>query len=49
MEDVFPKVAGGEFTASKQGAQQAIALGVTLGIALLGGVVVGKSYVLLLS
>ncbi|TKS82589.1 FRhbg Rhesus blood group family type [Collichthys lucidus] len=41
MDDVFPKVASGEFDATYQGGVQAISLGVTLGIALLGGLIVG--------
>uniref|UniRef100_A0A8C6WF13 Rh family, B glycoprotein (gene/pseudogene) n=1 Tax=Neogobius melanostomus TaxID=47308 RepID=A0A8C6WF13_9GOBI len=41
MEDVFPQIANGEFTASAQGARQAISLAVTLGMALLGGLLVG--------
>ncbi|XP_033837140.1 ammonium transporter Rh type B [Periophthalmus magnuspinnatus] len=41
MEDVFPQIASGEFTASAQGVRQAISLAVTLGIALLGGLIVG--------
>ncbi|XP_072249866.1 ammonium transporter Rh type B [Leuresthes tenuis] len=41
MKDVFPDVANGERTASYQGGIQAISLAVTLGIALLGGLIVG--------
>nr|XP_019965139.1 PREDICTED: ammonium transporter Rh type B-like [Paralichthys olivaceus] len=41
MADVFPDVASGEIDASAQGVRQAIALAVTLGIALLGGLIVG--------
>ncbi|TMS11000.1 Ammonium transporter Rh type B [Larimichthys crocea] len=41
MADVFPKVASGEVDASYQGGIQAISLAVTLGIALLGGLIVG--------
>lgn len=41
MEDVFPQIASGEFTASAQGVRQAVSLAVTLGIALLGGLIVG--------
>ncbi|KAK7886954.1 hypothetical protein WMY93_026575 [Mugilogobius chulae] len=41
MEDVFPQIASGDFTASAQGVRQAISLAVTLGIALLGGLIVG--------
>ncbi|XP_032367321.1 ammonium transporter Rh type B [Etheostoma spectabile] len=41
MEDVFPDVAKGEITASYQGVRQAISLAVTLGMALLGGLLVG--------
>lgn len=41
MKDVFPKIASGDFTSSAQGGRQAISLAVTLGIALLGGVIVG--------
>ncbi|XP_075994401.1 ammonium transporter Rh type B [Genypterus blacodes] len=41
MADVFPAIASGEFTASYQGVRQGIALLVTLGIALVGGVIVG--------
>lgn len=42
MEDVFPKVADGTIEASYQGGIQAISLAVTLGVALLGGLVVGR-------
>lgn len=38
---MFPDVADGTIEASFQGARQAISLAVTLGIALLGGLVVG--------
>uniref|UniRef100_A0A7N8XAX2 Rh family B glycoprotein n=1 Tax=Mastacembelus armatus TaxID=205130 RepID=A0A7N8XAX2_9TELE len=41
MEAVFPDVADGTIDASFQGVRQAIALAVTLGIALLGGLIVG--------
>ncbi|KAM9723369.1 ammonium transporter Rh type B [Menidia menidia] len=41
LEDVFPLVASEERTASYQGSVQAISLAVTLGIALLGGLIVG--------
>ncbi|KAK5891726.1 hypothetical protein CesoFtcFv8_012174 [Champsocephalus esox] len=41
MADVFPDVASGEIGASYQGVRQAISLAVTLGIALLGGLIVG--------
>nr|XP_020473081.1 ammonium transporter Rh type B-like isoform X1 [Monopterus albus]XP_020473082.1 ammonium transporter Rh type B-like isoform X1 [Monopterus albus]XP_020473083.1 ammonium transporter Rh type B-like isoform X1 [Monopterus albus]XP_020473085.1 ammonium transporter Rh type B-like isoform X1 [Monopterus albus]XP_020473086.1 ammonium transporter Rh type B-like isoform X1 [Monopterus albus] len=41
MEDVFPDVASGETDASFQGARQAISLVVTLGMALVGGLLVG--------
>uniref|UniRef100_A0A7N6FJ13 Ammonium transporter AmtB-like domain-containing protein n=1 Tax=Anabas testudineus TaxID=64144 RepID=A0A7N6FJ13_ANATE len=41
LEDVFPEIAKGHLSASTQGFRQAISLGVTLGIALLGGIVVG--------
>ncbi|KAG7469560.1 hypothetical protein MATL_G00130200 [Megalops atlanticus] len=41
MKDVFPDVSSGEITASFQGVRQAISLAVTLGIALLGGLIVG--------
>ncbi|XP_040900341.1 ammonium transporter Rh type B [Toxotes jaculatrix] len=41
MEDVFPDVASGDITASFQGVRQAISLAVTLGMALLGGLIVG--------
>ncbi|KAK5921583.1 hypothetical protein CgunFtcFv8_018938 [Champsocephalus gunnari] len=41
MADVFPDVASGEIAASYQGVRQAISLAVTLGIALLGGLIVG--------
>lgn len=47
LADVFPAVASGDSSASKQGGIQAISLAVTLGIALLGGVIVGGSSVLL--
>lgn len=42
MEDVFPDVADGSIDASKQGGVQALSLVITLGIALLGGLIVGK-------
>lgn len=42
MEDVFPDVANGSSTASKQGGIQALSLAITLGIAVLGGLIVGK-------
>lgn len=41
LSDVFPFMANGDVNASKQGGIQAISLAVTLGIALLGGVIVG--------
>ncbi|KAG7221168.1 hypothetical protein INR49_017487 [Caranx melampygus] len=41
LADVFPKVADQSFTASYQGIRQIISLAVTLGIALLGGLIVG--------
>ncbi|XP_028649831.1 ammonium transporter Rh type B [Erpetoichthys calabaricus] len=41
MANVFPLVADGEVTASGQGVRQAIALGVALGFALIGGCIVG--------
>lgn len=41
MDDVFPQIANGDFTAQGQGVRQAISLAVTLGIALVGGVIVG--------
>uniref|UniRef100_A0A8D0D2M6 Rh family B glycoprotein n=1 Tax=Sander lucioperca TaxID=283035 RepID=A0A8D0D2M6_SANLU len=41
MEDVFPDVAKGDITASYQGVRQAISLAVTLGMALVGGLIVG--------
>ncbi|XP_036394333.1 ammonium transporter Rh type B [Megalops cyprinoides] len=41
MKDVFPDVSSGDITASFQGVRQAISLAVTLGIALLGGLIVG--------
>ncbi|XP_072316394.1 ammonium transporter Rh type B [Eucyclogobius newberryi] len=41
MEDVFPKIQSGAFTASAQGVRQAISLIVTLGMALFGGLIVG--------
>ncbi|KAF1388470.1 hypothetical protein PFLUV_G00090550 [Perca fluviatilis] len=41
MEDVFPDVAKGNITASYQGVRQAISLAVTLGMALVGGLIVG--------
>uniref|UniRef100_A0AAV2MEW6 Ammonium transporter AmtB-like domain-containing protein n=1 Tax=Knipowitschia caucasica TaxID=637954 RepID=A0AAV2MEW6_KNICA len=41
MEDVFPQIASGDFTASDQAVRQAISLAVTLGIALLGGLITG--------
>lgn len=47
LEDVFPAVASGDSSASKQGGIQAISLAVTLGIALLGGAIVGGSSFLL--
>lgn len=45
MSDVFPEVAKGSIEASKQGGIQAISLAVTLGIALLGGVIVGRYHI----
>lgn len=42
MEEVFPDVADKERTASYQGAVQAISLAVTLGFALVGGLLVGR-------
>lgn len=47
MEDVFPDVAEGHIEASYQGARQAISLAITLGIALLGGLIVGRCNILL--
>lgn len=47
MADVFPEVASGTIEASKQGGIQAIALAITLGIALLGGLIVGRCHALL--
>lgn len=44
MEDVFPDVASGSIEASKQGGIQAISLAITLGIALLGGLIVGRCH-----
>ncbi|XP_010792999.1 ammonium transporter Rh type B-like [Notothenia coriiceps] len=41
MADVFPDVASGDIEASYQGVRQAISLAVTLGFALLGGLIVG--------
>lgn len=41
MEDVFPQIANGDFTAQGQGIRQAVSLAVTLGIALVGGLIVG--------
>uniref|UniRef100_A0A8C9SXW3 Rh family B glycoprotein n=1 Tax=Scleropages formosus TaxID=113540 RepID=A0A8C9SXW3_SCLFO len=41
MEDVFPEIYAGNFSASEQGVRQAISLAVTLGMALVGGVIVG--------
>lgn len=41
MEDVFPDVADGTKSASSQGGIQAISLAVTLGMALVGGLLVG--------
>lgn len=41
LEDVFPNIASGEYDASTQGVRQAISLAVTLGIALLGGLITG--------
>lgn len=43
MGDVFPDVADGSIDASKQGGIQALSLAITLGIALLGGLIVGES------
>lgn len=45
MEDVFPDVASGEIQAFSQGVRQIIALAVTLGIALVGGLIVGRCLV----
>lgn len=42
MVDVFPDVASGDVEASFQGVRQAISLAVTLGVALLGGLIVGE-------
>lgn len=42
MEDVFPAIANKSSDASKQGGVQALSLAVTLGIALLGGLIVGE-------
>lgn len=47
LADVFPDVATGSIEASKQGGIQAISLAVTLGIALLGGLIVGRCRTLL--
>lgn len=41
MKDVFPLVKG-DYTASNQAVIQIISLAVTLGFALLGGLIVGK-------
>jgi len=41
MKDVFPDVADGTIESSKQGGLQALSLLVTLGMALLGGLIVG--------
>ncbi|KAG5271716.1 hypothetical protein AALO_G00183220 [Alosa alosa] len=41
LADVFPLIASGELDASTQGVRQAISLAVTLGIALLGGLITG--------
>lgn len=41
MADVFPDIHSGEVEASFQGVRQAISLAVTLGIALLGGLITG--------
>lgn len=49
LKDVFPAVASGDSNASQQGGIQAISLAVTLGIALLGGAIVGRSSFLPLS
>ena len=43
MKDVFPAVAAGTIESSKQGGLQALSLLVTLGMALLGGLIVGES------
>lgn len=45
MKDVFPKIYSQEFTASYQGVMQIVSLFVTLGIALGGGLIVGKNQV----
>lgn len=42
MADVFPDIADGSVDATKQGGIQALSLAITLGIALLGGLIVGK-------
>lgn len=42
MKEVFPEVAKHDRTASYQGAIQAISLAVTLGFALVGGLLVGR-------
>lgn len=41
MADVFPDIQSGDVEASFQGIRQAISLAVTLGIALLGGLITG--------
>uniref|UniRef100_A0A674PR71 Rh family B glycoprotein n=1 Tax=Takifugu rubripes TaxID=31033 RepID=A0A674PR71_TAKRU len=41
MADVFPAVADGSVNATKQGGIQALSLAITLGIAVLGGLIVG--------
>lgn len=42
MADVFPAIADGSIDASKQGGIQALSLAITLGIAVLGGLIVGR-------
>ena len=42
MADVFPDIHSGDVEASYQGIKQAISLAVTLGMALIGGLVVGE-------
>ncbi|XP_062394822.1 ammonium transporter Rh type B [Sardina pilchardus] len=41
MADVFPLIASGDIDASTQGVRQAVSLAVTLGMALLGGLITG--------
>lgn len=47
LERVFPDVANGDRDAHYQGGVQALSLAITLGMAIVGGLIVGKCYVTL--